>query len=178
VWREPGCPPNLKNTPVFVIRLRQAPAMAARALEFAILTASRSCEVLGARWAEIDLGKRRWVVPAERMKGGIGHTAMSASWHGTSEVNVAQLPEIPGLPPSERNPPVIDGGLGGRITWTGGRPRSRCWIPGMVEGRLSIRGAGTDGQLPVVSAQPVFGSFSGRSRKLSDSWADAMPPPA
>ena len=47
--------------------------VAARALEFAILTAARSGEVLGARWDEIDLQRKVWTVPAERMKGGREH---------------------------------------------------------------------------------------------------------
>ena len=38
------------------------------ALEFLILTAARTIEVLGAEWGEIDLEKRLWVVPASRMK--------------------------------------------------------------------------------------------------------------
>ena len=47
--------------------------VAARALEFAILTAARSGEVLGARWEEIDFQTRVWTVPPERMKGGREH---------------------------------------------------------------------------------------------------------
>jgi integrase len=47
--------------------------MAARALEFAILTAARTAEVLGARWSEVDLAAKIWTVPAERMKGGREH---------------------------------------------------------------------------------------------------------
>jgi integrase len=47
--------------------------MAARALEFAIFTATRTAEVLGARWGEIDLGAKAWTVPAERMKAGREH---------------------------------------------------------------------------------------------------------
>ena len=47
--------------------------MAARALEFAILTAARTGEVLGARWGEIDLAEKVWTVPAGRMKGGREH---------------------------------------------------------------------------------------------------------
>ena len=43
------------------------------ALEFAILTAARSGEVLGAKWAEIDLKAKVWTVPAERMKAGREH---------------------------------------------------------------------------------------------------------
>ena len=47
--------------------------MAARALEFAILTAGRSGEVYGARWTEFDLDKKVWTIPAERMKAGREH---------------------------------------------------------------------------------------------------------
>ena len=47
--------------------------MAARALEFAIFTAARTGEVLGARWDEIDLTTKIWTVPAERMKAGREH---------------------------------------------------------------------------------------------------------
>ena len=48
-------------------------AVAARALEFTVLTAARSGEALGARWEEIDLDRRVWTVPAERMKAGREH---------------------------------------------------------------------------------------------------------
>jgi len=52
----------------FIADLRQRGGVAAKALEFAILTAARSGEVRGARWQEIDLTARMWVIPAERMK--------------------------------------------------------------------------------------------------------------
>ena len=63
-----------ENLPTFVDRLRRAQAMAARALEFTILTAGRTGEILGARWPEIDLQKKLWHVPKDRMKAGIAHT--------------------------------------------------------------------------------------------------------
>ncbi len=47
--------------------------MSARALEFAILTAARTGEALGARWGEIDLVAKVWTVPAERIKAGREH---------------------------------------------------------------------------------------------------------
>ena len=47
--------------------------MAAMALEFTILTAARSGEVLNAVWSEFDLDKALWVVPAGRMKAGREH---------------------------------------------------------------------------------------------------------
>ncbi len=61
------------DAPAFVGRLQHVEAMAARALEFLILTAGRSGEVLGARWEEIDFEKKLWTVPAERMKAGEEH---------------------------------------------------------------------------------------------------------
>jgi integrase len=60
--------------PAFMGQLRARPGTAARALEFLLLCASRSGEVLGARWDEIDIDKGIWTIPAERMKAGKGHT--------------------------------------------------------------------------------------------------------
>jgi integrase len=48
--------------------LREQEGVGASALEFAILTAARTGEAIGATWAEIDLEGRLWIVPAERMK--------------------------------------------------------------------------------------------------------------
>jgi integrase len=59
--------------PAFMVELREQSGTAARALEFAILTAARTGEVLGARWDEIDADGRLWAIPAERMKGGREH---------------------------------------------------------------------------------------------------------
>lgn len=61
------------DVPSFMANLRGREATAARALEFAILTAARSGEVLGATWAEIDLDAAVWAVPAARMKAGREH---------------------------------------------------------------------------------------------------------
>jgi integrase len=53
----------------FVADLRARPGIAAKALEFTILTAARTGEVIGARWDEINLKSKVWTVPAGRMKG-------------------------------------------------------------------------------------------------------------
>lgn len=58
-WQEIGA---------FMALLRTQAGVASRALEFAILTAARSGEVIGATWQEIDLDKSTWTIPAERMK--------------------------------------------------------------------------------------------------------------
>lgn len=57
----------------FMASLRAADGMGARALEFVILTATRSGEVRGATWPEIDLEAKVWTIPAERMKAGKEH---------------------------------------------------------------------------------------------------------
>ncbi|ODP37108.1 tyrosine-type recombinase/integrase [Sphingomonas turrisvirgatae] len=57
----------------FMVELRKRPAMAARALEFTILTAARSGETRGMTWDEVDLEARLWTVPGTRMKAGQTH---------------------------------------------------------------------------------------------------------
>jgi integrase len=52
----------------FMAELRSREGVAARALEFAILTAARTNEVIGARWSEIDFSQGVWSIPAQRMK--------------------------------------------------------------------------------------------------------------
>lgn len=59
--------------PSFMAALREREGVAALALEFAILTAARTNEVLGARWQDIDLAAAVWTISAERMKGGRPH---------------------------------------------------------------------------------------------------------
>jgi integrase len=61
------------DVPAYVARLQVTDAMAARALEFLILSAARSGEVLGAKWPEIELNAGVWTVPPERMKAGVEH---------------------------------------------------------------------------------------------------------
>ena len=62
-----------QDVPAFVAKLREREAVAGLALEFAILTAARSSEILGARWFEIDLDANVWTIPAERMKAAREH---------------------------------------------------------------------------------------------------------
>jgi integrase len=61
------------EAPAFMAELRDRDSISARALEFTILTAARTNEVIGARWPEFDLGAGVWTIPAERMKGGKEH---------------------------------------------------------------------------------------------------------
>jgi integrase len=61
------------DVPDFIGKLRMRESTAALALDFTVLTAARSGEVLGARWAEFDLESNIWTVPAARMKAGREH---------------------------------------------------------------------------------------------------------
>jgi integrase len=61
------------DVPGFLRRLRWHEGIADLALEFLILTAARSGEVLGGRWDEVDLESKIWTIPAARMKGGTLH---------------------------------------------------------------------------------------------------------
>ena len=59
---------HYSEVPAFLTRLRKKGGMGAKALEFAILCASRSGEVRGAKWSEFDLSARVWKIPKGRMK--------------------------------------------------------------------------------------------------------------
>ncbi len=71
VTHQPALPYAQVHT--FVTALRKKRGISAKALEFLLLTAVRSGEVLGAQWNEFDLGTNIWTVPAERMKAGREH---------------------------------------------------------------------------------------------------------
>jgi integrase len=62
-----------RDVPAFYAELKSRSAMAAKALMFTCLTGSRTGEVLGARWEEIDFDARLWTCPAVRMKTGADH---------------------------------------------------------------------------------------------------------
>ncbi len=78
----------------FIEQLRATSSMGARALEFLILTSTRSGEVRGARWSEIDLERGVWTIPANRMKAGKEHRV---------PLSVPALKLLNSLPRSEGN---------------------------------------------------------------------------
>jgi integrase len=75
-------------------------------LRFAILTAARTAEVLGATWDEIDLEAGVWTVPAERMKAGREHRV---------PLSAAALAIVEGMTGRRRNDFVFPGDLAERI---------------------------------------------------------------
>jgi integrase len=83
------------ETATFMADLRGREGVAARALEFAILTAARTSEAIGARWSEIDLDRAVWTIPAERMKARRDHRVP------LSEPALALLRKLPRDPESD-----------------------------------------------------------------------------
>ena len=71
VKKHPSLP--WQQVDAFMSSLDKREGIAARAVEFTILTACRSNEVRGARWSEIDLDAKIWTIPSSRMKAGREH---------------------------------------------------------------------------------------------------------
>jgi integrase len=61
------------DVPALMVELRAHNSLTALALEFTILTAARSGEVLGAKWSEVDLVAKTWTIPGSRMKANKAH---------------------------------------------------------------------------------------------------------
>lgn len=97
----------LSDAPGFMAALREREGMAARALEFAILTAGRSGEVRGATWDEVDTESRTWTVPADRMKAHREHVV---------PLSDAAIALLEALPRYHENPHVFPGPRGGMLS--------------------------------------------------------------
>ncbi|MCR9152307.1 MAG: integrase arm-type DNA-binding domain-containing protein [Rhodobacteraceae bacterium] len=87
--------------------LRQREGFAARALEFTALTATRSGEVRGATWDEVNLDRGLWIIPAERMKMGREHRV---------PLSHAAVALLRGLPRLDGNPLLFPGARGGPLS--------------------------------------------------------------
>src|ERR1700720_4168952 len=79
------------EVPAFIGKLRERETIPALALEFLILTAARSGEVLGARWFEFDLTSKVWVIPGKRMKAGREHRIPLSSRAGEIVERMAEI---------------------------------------------------------------------------------------
>ncbi|MBF0444631.1 MAG: tyrosine-type recombinase/integrase [Magnetococcales bacterium] len=82
---------DFRSVPQFLIDLRQQEGVACLALEFAILTATRTSETLNATWGEVDMETASWIIPPERMKGRREHRVP------LSKVAMALLKKAAGL---------------------------------------------------------------------------------
>ncbi|ARE81888.1 prophage CP4-57 integrase [Roseovarius mucosus] len=97
----------LEDAPRWFAALQARDGFGARALEFAALTATRSQEVRGALWDEIDLKAALWIIPGARMKMGKEHRVP------LSDRAVKMLEALPRL---EGNPLVFPAARGGKLS--------------------------------------------------------------
>jgi integrase len=77
--------------PTFISRLRSHTSATARALEFLILTNTRTSETLKATWSEIDLERRLWIIPGSRMKADKEHRVPLSSRAVEVVVELAEI---------------------------------------------------------------------------------------
>ncbi|MFB1486905.1 MAG: tyrosine-type recombinase/integrase [Thiocapsa sp. C3-sup] len=103
VRQQPALP--YQDVAAFLVQLRGLTSISARALEFLILTACRTGEVLGAQWTEIDLAARVWTIPAVRMKANREHRV---------PLSDAAMAVIETLPRIVNHPYVFPGAKHGR----------------------------------------------------------------
>ncbi len=97
----------LEDAPRWYAALQEREGFGARALEFAALTATRSKEVRGALWEEVDLDKALWIIPAARMK-------MDREHRVPLPARAIEL--LKALPKLEGNPLVFPAARGGQLS--------------------------------------------------------------
>jgi integrase len=97
------------DVPAFLAALRGREAFAALALEFTLLTAARSGEVLNARWDEVDLNTKVWSIPAARTKAAREHRVplSDAAMEILAKLSAARVSEFV-FPGQRRNRPLSD----------------------------------------------------------------------
>ena len=169
------------EVPAFLRVLRVQPGIAARCLEFTILTAARTGESIGAQWSEFDLDGALWTVPAERMKAGEPHTVhlsepslailgelrvlgsplVFPSGRGMSRPlsNMAMLALLKRM---KRHDITVHGFRSSFSTWANETAAAR---PDVIEACLAHR------ESDKIRAAYNRAQFAGERRKLLDAWA-------
>lgn len=94
-----------QELPGFMVELRERQGVSALALQFLILTAARTGEVIGARRNEFDFQQKLWTVPAERMKAGREHRVPLTAF---------AIELLEALPTEKANPHMFVGGSKGK----------------------------------------------------------------
>ncbi len=141
----PRCP-GARSAPSWR-RWRKQQGIAALALRFAILTAARTGEVIGARWAEMDMGNAVWTVPAERMKAGREHRvplsdAALTVLRESDELALYSVPETLVFPGGRAGKPLSNMAMAMLLRRMGRARPDGAWLPQHIP-RLVRRGDGT-----------------------------------
>lgn len=173
------------DVPAFLVELRQREGIAARALEFTVLTAARSGEARGATWREIDLDAGIWTIPGERMKAGREHRVP------LTEAALAILRELPRLDDSPDSP-VFFAPRGGHlsdmtltavlrrmkidVTTHGFRSSFRDWAADQTSFPREVAEQALAHTLQGVEAAYRRSDLFEKRRKLMDAWASYCAP--
>ncbi len=171
----------------FMADLKSRDGIAALALQFAILCASRSGEVRLATWSEIDLESRTWTIPAGRMKAGREHRVPLSD----AAIQVLrQVPRIEGCEfifPGAKNKPLSDMTLTAvlrrmkrdEITVHGFRSTFRDWSAEATAFDRQTAEHALAHQLPdKVEAAYLRGDLLEKRALLMQSWADYCAAPS
>jgi integrase len=164
------------------LRQRACPLASRLAFEFLVLTATRSGEVRGAAWSEMDLPARLWIIPAERMKARFEHvvplseqatTILETSRAAFPDSNLC-FPNAKGVRFSDMvfTKALRDMALGGRATAHGFRTSFKTWAAetGVRDEVSEAALAHTDPN--AVRAAYRRTSFLDERRAVMQAWAD------
>jgi integrase len=164
--------------PTFMRHLEANDSVVSRAIEFVVLTATRSGDVRGAQWREIDLKQRLWTIPDNRNKSGRVHRIPLSS-RALAVLN--RLPRVndyvfPGSNPDRpiRRNAMIEA-LGGKTTIHGFRSSFRDWCGDRTNYPRDVAEAALDHKLP--SATEVAyrrGDALEKRRRLMEQWAQFL----
>jgi integrase len=171
-----------KDISTFMVKLREHTSISARALEFVILTTTRTGETLGAVWPEINLDERIWIIPEDRMKGGAEHRVplsgpAIAILHAMREIRQGGLV----FPGAKQGRPLSDMSLlmllrrmgYGDFTSHGFRSTFRDWCAELTSFPSEVAEMALAHKIPdAVEAAYRRGDLLKKRQNLMDAWAE------
>ncbi len=186
---------DYRRVPEFIQTLQESERVSdvtKLAFQFAILSAGRTGEILGARWREVDLENRRWTVPAERMKRGAEHTVFLSKPMleilDAARAHSDGAPESFVFPGRERDQPLSNMcflmairrlKLDQETTAHGFRTCFSSWARMHVNVRtLAIEAALAHSEEGVAGTYGRLADYYAERRKLSDAWGRYCTTPA
>jgi len=169
---------SFTQIPDFFAALRRRPAVAARALEFTILTATRSGQVRGASWNEVDLNTRVWTVPSDRMRNGCEHRVPLSGPAMAILHRMHDLRENDYVFPGDRRPTLSNMStlmllrrMGhSKITTHGFRSSFRDWCHETASFPSAIADAALGCAIADKAQAHQTGNLFERRRELMDAW--------
>jgi integrase len=163
------------EVPALVRQLAASDSITSRALEFTILTACRSGEVLQAKWEEVALAKKLWVIPEGRTKAGREHR-VPLSRRAVDLLN--SLPRVNDyvFPGSKPNKPInrsaMIGALEGKTTVHGFRSAFRDWCGDRTNFPRDVAEAALDHKLrDATEVAYRRGDALEKRRRLMEEWS-------